>query len=230
MTDEIKNRLLTMSDNQYGAFSTNIIPNAKNIVGVRIPKLRQYAKELAKTLGENSLVGEDDFYYEEIMLRGMIIGYMKVDTDKRLVYIKEFIPKIDNWGICDSFCSTLKFADKNRERVWKFLQSYIHSDREFEQRFGAVMLLDYFVNDEYIDRTLTALSEINTEQYYSSMAVAWALAECYIKFPEKALPFIRQSDTDTLKRTIRKICDSYRVDGDTKKQLKKEFWHDKRNG
>ncbi len=210
-----------MSDGSYRQFHEKLVPDTQNILGIRMPKLRAYAKELAK----NPCILErgNDFYYEEILLRGMVIGYMKTDTETRLQYIAEFVPKINNWAICDSFCSTLKFTRKNRERVWEFLQEYVDSGKEFEQRFGAVMLLDYFVNDAYIDKTLSRLREIHTEQYYSSMAVAWALAECYIKFPDRTKPFLSEScfDVQTLHRAVRKICDSHRVDKAVKKQLKR---------
>lgn len=231
LTTEIKQHLLEISDNQYADFSNSLIPNTENILGVRMPKLRVYAKELAKNPAV--LDSGDDIYYEEILLRGLIIGYMKTDIETKLKYMSEFIPQINNWAVCDSFCSTLKFTNKNREHVWEFLQPYAHSDKEFEQRFCAVMLLDYFVNEEYISRTLSLLTQINTDQYYSSMAAAWALAECYIKFPQKTQPFIYGNffDTATLKRSVRKICDSYRVDDNTKLYLKREiFRHDKGNG
>ena len=220
MNGDIKNRLVEMSEHKYSAFSTNIIPNAKNILGVRMPKLRAYAKELAKI--PDILAFQDDFYYEETLLRGMIIGYLSTDVEIRLKMISDFVPQINNWAVCDSFCSTLKFADKNRSRVWDFIQPYAHSQKEFEQRFCAVMLLDYFINTEYIDRTLSLLTQIDTSQYYSSMAVAWALAECFIKFREKTEPFINQNSFDemTLKRTVRKLCDSYRVDENVKLRVK----------
>ncbi|MBQ8135733.1 MAG: DNA alkylation repair protein [Clostridia bacterium] len=222
MNDELRQRLMEQSENQFGEFNASLIPGKNNILGVRIPKLRAYAKELAKTLGTVALEGED-IYFEETMLRGMIIGYLKMEAEERLKLIAEFVPLIDNWAICDSFCSTLKFANKNREMVWEFIQPYINSAKEFEQRFGAVMLLDYFINEEYIDRTLEKLAVINTEAYYSSMAVAWTAAECYIKFPEKTLPYITEKrfDKDTHNRMIQKICDSYRVESDKKQELKK---------
>ena len=52
---------------------------------------------------------------------------------------------------------------------------------------------------------------------------AWAAAECYIKFPDQTLPYLRDGcfDRETLKRTVRKICDSYRVDNESKEMLKK---------
>ena len=221
MNNEIRQTLLKMGEDKLKDFSVSLIPGAKGIIGIRLPKLREYAKVLAKTQGEAALEG-DDRYYEETMLRGMIIGYLKTDDDRKFGLIQAFIPLIDNWGVCDSFCSTLKFTRKCLGRMWDFLHPYIHSDKEFEQRFAAVMLLDYFVSEVYIDQTLTALSEINTAAYYSSMAAAWALVECYIKFPGKAEVYITEKrfDKDTHNRAIRKICDSYRVELDKKSRLK----------
>lgn len=222
MKNDVKKRILEMSDEKYRQFHSKLVPDTNNILGIRMPKLRAYAKELAKI--PDILSSDNDIYYEETLLRGMIIGYLSTDVETRLKMISDFVPQIDNWAVCDSFCSTLKFANKNRECVWDFIQPYAHSQKEFEQRFCAVMLLDYFVNTEYIDRTLALLTEINTSQYYSSMAVAWALAECFIKFREKTEPFINKNSFDemTLKRTIRKICDSYRVDENVKKLMRNE--------
>ena len=222
MKNDVKKRLLEMSDEKYRQFHSKLVPDTKNILGVRMPKLRAYAKELAKI--PDILSSDNDIYYEETLLRGMIIGYLSTDVETRLKMISDFVPQINNWAVCDSFCSTLKFADKNQERVWEFIQPYADSEKEFEQRFCAVMLLMYFVNAEYIERTLEVLAKIKTEKYYSSMAVAWALAECFIKFPEKTEPFLYGNvfDEQTLKRTVRKICDSYRVDKMLKTKLKKE--------
>lgn len=221
MKDEIRQTLIDMGENKYGDFQSVLVPGKNNIIGVRIPKLREYAKRLAKEHSESALEGED-IYYEEVMLRGLIIGYLKTDTNKRLRLIEAFVPLIDNWAVCDTFCSTLRFTDKNREVMWNFLQPYIRSEKEFYARFGAVMLLDYYISEEYIDRTLTELSKINTAEYYSSMAVAWAVAECYIKFPDRTEPYIVQKifDKDTHNRAIQKICDSFRVDSAKKIELK----------
>lgn len=223
MKENIRNDLLSMGDNSLRDFSSAIIPGAKNMIGVRLPKLREYAKALAKTDGEAALAGED-IYYEEIMLRGMIIGYLKTDNERRFELIRSFVPLIDNWAVCDSFCSTLKFAKakKNQALVWDFIQPYIASDKEFHARFGAVMLLDYFVNEEYINRTLCALKSINTETYYSSMGAAWLAAECFIKFPQKTMTVFKENSlsAETNNRAIRKICDSFRVDNADKEKLK----------
>ena len=223
MKDYIRNELLTMGESSLREFPSSLIPGAKNMIGVRLPRLREYAKRLAASEGEKALEG-DDIYYEETMLRGMVIGYLKTDIERRFELIRSFIPMINNWAVCDSFCPTLRFAKqkKNQALVWDFIQPYINSDKEFYARFGAVMLLDYFVNEEYIDRTLGALLCINTDAYYSSMAAAWLAAECYLKFPEKTLPVFREKrlSRQTGNWAIRKLCDSLRLDKAEKDELK----------
>lgn len=44
-------------------------------------------------------------YFEEVMLQGMVLGYVKTDLEEILRYIADFIPRIDNWSVCDSFCT-----------------------------------------------------------------------------------------------------------------------------
>ena len=221
MKKDIREKLETMSDRKNSTFSSKIVPGAKNILGVRLPVLREYAREIAKTEGLAALEGED-FYFDEVMLRGMVIGYVKITPEQRLLLMDDFVPRIDNWSVCDSICCTLKFPKKSKPLVWEHIQKYADSDKEFYQRYAAVMLLDHFVNDEYIDAVLETLTKINTDAYYSSMAVGWAVAECYTKFPEKTLPYLQNKsfDADTHNRAIGKLCDSLRIDAETKQMLK----------
>lgn len=78
MTQEIRTRLLLMADAQYGSFSKSLIPECKPLLGVRLPALRKMAQEFVKNKEWKELVqtdGADDAYFEEAMLRGMLIGY-----------------------------------------------------------------------------------------------------------------------------------------------------------
>ena len=137
--------------------------------------------------------------------------------------IKNFVPVIDNWAVCDSFCPTLKIKKNDLAVIWDFIQPYLNSDKEFYIRFGVIMLLDYYINDDYIDSTLEALKNVDTTAYYASMAAAWTMAECFIKYPDKTLPYIteRVFDKATHNRTIQKLCDSYRVSAEDKEMLRK---------
>ena len=81
-----------------------------------------------------------------------------------------FIPRIDNWAVCDIFCSrTENFCEKGKENVWQFIQPYLKSSKEFEIRFGIVMLFHY-VDDAHIDSLLKYADSFNHDAYMSRMA------------------------------------------------------------
>ena len=107
--------------------------------------------------------------------------------------------------------------------MWKFLQNYLKSQKEFYLRFSIVMMLDYFITEEYIDEVLIKLDTIKNDAYYVKMAVAWAISICYIKFPKKTLKYLKQNNLDdwTYNKAIQKTIESYRIDKDTKDILRK---------
>jgi len=116
-------------DKKYKEFHSGLCPNTDNIIGVRIPKLREIAKEIAKQNAKEFLQTIDTTYYETIMLYGMVIGYAKLTIEERQKYLDIFVPQIDNWAVCDCCTSTYKFTNKNKEQMWKYIQKYLHFDR-----------------------------------------------------------------------------------------------------
>ena len=222
MNEEIKRELTERSDSKYKDFSSSLVPNSKNMLGVRLPELRKMAKEIAKSDWETVLSDTNDLYFEETMLRGMIIGYAKMDLNEKLEYIESFIPLIDTWSVCDCFCASLKFVQKNQDTFWGFIKPYLKSSKEFEIRFATVIMLDYFICDKYIDRVLAEFDKMKLNDYYAKMAVAWALSVCFIKFPEKTLEYLKKSTLDnfTYNKSLQKITESYRVDNNAKNMIR----------
>lgn len=223
MNQSILDILKSESDEKYRIFSSKLLPNTTNILGVRLPRLRKLAKQIAKGDWRAYLQNANSEYFEEIMLQGLVIGYLKADIDEILKYTEDFIPKIDNWSVCDSFCIGLKTALNNKEKIWDFLMKYVSSDKEFEVRFAVVMLLDYYIDEKYINRVLAVLEGIRNEGYYVKMAVAWALSICFIKERELTLEFLKTCvslDTFTYNKTLQKIVESNVVDGDTKAMIR----------
>jgi 3-methyladenine DNA glycosylase AlkD len=213
---------MEMADEEYRKFSSSLIPNVDNILGVRLPELRKLAKNIAKGDWRTYLAQADNRYFEETMLQGLVIGYAKTDIEERLRYVADFVPRIDNWSVCDSFCTGLKFTKNHRSLMWDFLQPYLSSDKEYEIRFGVVMLLLYFVEDEYIERVLQWMDRIRHEGYYVKMAVAWAISVCYVKYPEPTMAFLKNNTLDdfTYNKALQKIIESLRVDSGTKHVLR----------
>jgi len=225
--EEIRQELIKLADDKYRSFHSNLCPGVENILGVRLPLLRKIAKSLSKEEDYyNYLNNGDTKYYEEIMIEGLIIGYLKTDNENRFNYIKNFIPKIDNWAICDSFCNNLKFTKKNINEVWNFILPYTSSENEFDIRFAIVMMLNFYIIEDYIDDVLNTLNKINHDGYYVKMAVAWAVSYAYIDFPQKTLAFLKNNNLDnfTYNKSLQKIIESTRVskeDKDLMRSLKK---------
>ena len=219
---EIRQELINLADEKYKKFHSNLCPGVENILGVRLPLLRNLAKDLSKNNYKEYLDNNDSKYYEEVMIEGLIIGYLKIDNDSRFNYIKNFIPKINNWAICDSFCNNLKFTKKNMNEVWNFILPYTISQNEFDIRFAVVMMLNFYIVEDYIDGVLNILNEIQHDGYYVKMAVAWAISYAYIKFPEKTLEFFKNNKLDkfTYNKSIQKIIESNRVSKDEKDFLR----------
>ena len=222
--EKIREDLLSLADKKYKEFHSGLCPNTDNIMGVRVPILRNYAKELVKQDWKDYLKTAKNDYYEEIMLQGMVIGLAKIDIKESLQYIEQFVPKIYNWAVCDVFCAGLKITNKHLDEVWKFIQKYFNSKKEFELRFGIVMLLDYYIKEEYIKEVLEIFNKIQHEGYYVKMAVAWAISVAYIKFPVETMELLKNNNLDnfTYNKAIQKCIESYRIE-DKQKELLREM-------
>ena len=80
MKQKVKQKLRELADQKYKEFHSGLCPGTDNIIGVRVPVLRNYAKELLKEYEIEELLKQmDSRYYEEIMLQGMLIGLAKQD-------------------------------------------------------------------------------------------------------------------------------------------------------
>lgn len=225
MREQIKRKLFELSDQKYKEFHGGLCPGTENIIGVRVPVLRKYAQELFKEKDWKQTIEEvDNEYYEEIMLQGMLIGQAKnEDINVILKYVKEYVPKIDNWAICDIFCAGLKITKKYKKEMWNFIQKYLKSDKEFEIRFAVVMILDYYIEEEYLQKNFQIFDNISHEGYYVKMAVSWAVSVCLIKFYDETVKYLKISGLDdwTYNKSIQKATESYRISDKKKETLRK---------
>ena len=136
--------------------------------------------------------------------------------------IRWFLPKIDNWSVCDSFCSTLKIAGRHRAQLWPFVLDCLRSGEEYTVRFGAVLLLDYYVDRAYLGEALAELERVDHDSYYVKMAVAWALSMFYLEFPKETGAFLADCRLDdfTYHKALQKIRESRRADREMKDRVR----------
>ena len=213
--ESIKEEIISLSGNNAELYN-KLNPTAKPALGVRIPKLRELAKRIAKEdykwfLENNPL---DTFELES--LQAFVIGYAKDDIHVILNYMREFIPTIHDWSVNDSLCQTFKIARKYPKETFDLLMEFKDSKKEFEVRVVAIMLMSQFLNDEYIDKVIDVLDSLYTDSYYSRMGVAWAVATIMAKYPEKCIAYMNSSnnhlDDWTYNKAIQKMKESFRVD------------------
>lgn len=223
-SENITKVLKSYVDDKFKDFTSALIPGSRPILGVRIPVLRQISKEIAKGDWQTFVKEAPEDTYEEVNVKGFVIGYAKADLETLLPYVAEHIEKINDWSLCDSFCSNLKIVGKHREEFLGFLLPYAKIDDEFKQRVVAVMLMDYYLTDDYIDMTLEVLDSLKNEKYYCKMAVAWAIATAWAKQREKTYIYIQDGnntlDDWTYNKAIQKMLESYRVSDEDKTILR----------
>ena len=143
-----------------------------------------------------------------------------------LEYFDSQIEYLDNWCTVDTFCAALRKVIKSHKADFlnQKVESLLTQKDEFAVRTGIVCLLDFYVNPDYLHLIFDRIESLkNREEYYIKMALAWLLAECFIKFPDETYGYLQCSKLEkwTFNKAISKICDSYRVDSEIKKELKK---------
>lgn len=220
----VEEKLLELSDQEYKEFNSKLCPDTKKeMLGIRVPELRKLAQALLKEHELQKILDNcTDKYFEGVLLQGLVIAYAKMSFSEKISYIKNFVPKIDSWAISDTFVPTLKLKNKDLELAWKFIIPYTKSSKEFDIRFAVIMMLDYFITEEYVDKVLEELDKIHHEGYYVKMAVAWTVAEIAIKFNDKAIVYLQNNNLDnfTHNKAIQKMRESYRIDKSQKDFLK----------
>lgn len=224
MYEAVIEEIKGLVDEEYREFHGGLIPGIKTeFLGVRVPKLRIVAKRIIKEDWREFLKEyENSNIYEIIMLYGMVMAGAKCDFEEKLCYVEKFVPKIDNWAVCDVVCGDLKDTKKNQKRMYEFLQPYLSSEKEYELRFAVVVLMQYYITEDYIDTVLEWYEKVHCDAYYVKMAVAWGLSVCFVKFRDKTLKFLENCKIDrfTYNKALQKMRESYRVSAEDKEMLK----------
>ena len=190
---------------------------------MRVPELRKLAKQIIKGDWRGFVeMTKQSAVYEMNMLCGMVIALAKCGFQDKLLYLEKFIPSINNWAVCDIVCGDLKDVKKHPGEMYEFIQPYLLSEKEYEVRFAVVILLQYFVTEEYINDVLRIYDGIRHDGYYVKMAVAWGISVCFIKQRQITLAYLLSCNLDTFvyNKSIQKIVESFRVSGEDKKLLR----------
>lgn len=220
---EIEQKLHSLSDSDYKIFNQRIISTNYEMLGIRIPALRAYAKELAKhPLILSYLDSPDLNTYESIILYGMVLANTKsLTVDQVFEYLDPVISKFDNWAHIDCTVSEFKIFKKNTDKVLEHYLPLKYDQGEFSKRFFVILLLSFYITDKDIDRVLQHLQEVPQGQYYVDMAIAWSLSVGFVKYYDKTLDVLKQQPFSRFvhNKAIQKARESLRITAEIKDYL-----------
>lgn len=221
-TECIRARLCALQDEGYRAFHSRLMPTVppETVIGVRVPALRRLAKRLAGTPQAEAFLQElPHIYYEENNLHAFLLESIR-DYDAALAATEKFLPYIDNWATCDSFCP--KVFAKHKEDLLPVLRRWMASDHPYTVRYGMEMLMRYYLDEDFRPEHLAWAAAVHSGEYYINMMRAWYFATALAKQPEAALPWLtaRRLDVWTHNKTIQKAVESSRIPAETKAFLR----------
>ena len=161
----------------------------------------------------------------------MVIGLVPVSKNdssefhELLSLIERYLPKITNWSLCDSFCSSLKITRTYPEEMWEFLKQYRTSSKEYELRFAAVMDLNYYLEEAKLPeifQTFTHIGRQSDPVFYARMAAAWAASLAYVSFPDETLRYLTEECPDRfiVQKALQKILESSQVAPEQKEEIR----------
>jgi len=219
----VEQKLHALAEDEYKLFNQKLIPTKYEVLGVRMPALKKIAKEISTDpIVEIYLKEAELNTYEDILLYGLVLSQIKKLAPETLFgYLDPLILKFDNWAHVDTIISSFKSFKKYPDEVLKHFLPLKTDKGEFTKRVFVIMLMDYFMDEKYIDTSLKHLSEVPQGQYYVDMGIAWALSYGLIKFYDKTVSVLEQRSFSKFvhNKAIQKARESYRVSPEKKEEL-----------
>ena len=221
----VKETLLAMQADSNKEFAARLNPGIENVLGLRIPQLRKLAKIIARHQCEQYLSAPGDFYMEERMLHGMVLGEIDMDDiDGYLQRVAVFVRSINSWSVCDTFDfkGKRRLVERYPSLIRQWLLQWLDSDREYEVRFAVVMFMKYFIGQGNPSDFLQLMAGVKHRGYYVSMAVAWGISICYVKYRDITLEYLASCNLDdfTYNKSVQKMIESFRVSREDKEMLR----------
>lgn len=221
---ELQNALFSMKDKKYRDFQSALMPTVdkESVIGVRIPRLRAFAKEYFKSSkkeAEKFLSHLPHKYFEEYALHGFLIEQIK-DFDSVISELDRFLPYVDNWAICD--CVSPKVLGKHKNELYNKILEWTSSQKCYTVRYGIGMLMRYFLDGDFSPSHLELVASLENEEYYLNMMIAWYFATALAKQYDSAIRFLEEKRLSefTHNKTVRKAIESYRITDEQKQYLR----------
>ena len=222
MMDNIKKKLFRLQDVCYGDFHSKLMPNIarEKIIGIRVPVLRRFVKDLSEAEKEDFLQQLPHNYYEENNLHVLIIMESK-DYGSCIGELERFLPYIDNWATCDMLRP--KILSNHLPELLEKIYQWLASEDTYIVRLAIGFLMSFYLDDGAYQREyLAKVAEVSSKEYYVRMMVAWYFATALAKQYQDALPYMQKGRMEewTRRKAIQKALESRRVSPEHKEYLR----------
>lgn len=222
IVDEIRETLFGLQDTGYRDLQNKLTPtiDPASTIGVRTPELRKLAKQLVRR--EDVGMFLDDLphrFFDENQLHAFIVSEM-CDYETCLAEVERFLPYVDNWATCDQMSP--KVFKRHRQELLGPIQRWVASDATYTVRFGVGMLMEHYLDDDFVPAYLELVAGVRSEEYYVRMMVAWYFATALAKQYDIVLPYVERQRLDawTHNKTIQKAVESRRISPKQKDYLR----------
>lgn len=218
----LQEKLFELSDREYAAFQSKLTPTVEpdRFIGVRVPKLRELAREFSKSPECDAFLASlPHEYYDENLLHSVLLEKIK-DYARCVELVEGFLPYVDNWAVCDTIQP--KVFSKHRDELLPKIKKWIASGETYTCRFGIDMLMTYYLDDAFTPEQPELVAEVRSGEYYVKMMAAWYFATALAKQWDAAIPYIenRRLDAWTHNKAIQKAIESYRITPEQKEYLR----------
>ena len=208
-------------DEGYRNFTLPLIPNIdeKTFIGVRLPVLKKYVKELDKESRDIFLKELPHKYHEENILHAFILSNIK-DYDEFIRLVDNFLPYVTNWSTSDAICN--KYLNKYKDKLINKIYEWLKSDELYRVRYAVKCLMNYYLDEDFRYEHIEKVCEVKLDDYYVKMMIAWYLATGLAKQYDSFIKPIEEKKFDTFihNKAIQKAVESFRVSEEHKAYLK----------
>ena len=219
MRTKIQSDLIAMHDEKFARFNAALIPTTKsqNVIGVRTPELRKYAKTIRNS--DDFLSALPHKYFEENQIHAFILSDIR-DLEKCIKLVDAFLPYVDNWATCDQLIP--KIFAKNIDKIFPWINKWIKSKHTYTVRFAIGLLMRFYLGDNFNSKYADMVATVKSKEYYINMMRAWYFATALTKNWDDAIYIIKNKklDTWTHNKTIQKSIESFRITQPQKEYLK----------
>lgn len=219
---DLHQKLFDMREEEYQINQSHTMPNIERekIIGIRVPQLKKFKKKFFDEKSKAAFINKlPHKYFEEDLIHVFILNEMQ-DYNKCISAVKNFVPYIDNWAICDSLMP--KIFTQHTDELLQEIKIWLASDSTYTVRFAISMLRKFYLDEKFDKKYLKMVADIQSDKYYIETMAAWFFNDALFKQYDDAIIYLQEKILypKIQTKTIQKAIDSPRFSDSEKEYLK----------